>query len=117
MPTISAPKTAADAHRLISHVQAGRVPKEHAAAIRTELAKTKPDAFGDPGLKSKLDGLLKRIEEGAISVPMMAFGWTRELFEGNASIIRGRGTIRGPIPAELKAINKTGVSSAGVVSI
>src|SRR2546423_8585347 len=116
MPRIAAPQTAAEAHRLLSHVQAGRVPKEHAAAIRTELAK-KPDAFGDPGLVAKLDGVLKKVEEGAISIPMMAFGWTRELLEGYGSVIRGRGTIQGPVSPELKAINKVGVSSAGVVDI
>jgi uncharacterized protein (DUF362 family) len=114
---VKAPFTAAEALRLITHAEAGRVPKEHATAIRSELARAKPDLFGDLGLKTRLEGILRKVEEGAISIPMMAFGWSRELWEGTASIIRGRGTIRGPVPAELKAINKTGVSSAGVVSI
>src|SRR5438445_13882362 len=116
MPRISAPLTAADAQRLLSHVQAGRVPPEHAREIRKELANTRPDAFGDPGLKSELDGLLRRVEEGVTSIAMMQFGWTRELLEGTASVIRGRGTISGPVSPELKALNKTGVSPAGVVA-
>src|SRR4051812_4977096 len=117
MTRISAPTTAAEAQRLIGHLQAGRVPQSHAKEIRKLLEKAKPDIFGDPKLKANLDNLLKKIAEGAITIPMMQFGWTRELFEGNASVIRGRGTLRGPAPAELKAINKTGVSSAGVVNI
>jgi hypothetical protein len=112
-----APATAAEATRLIGHAEAGRVPKEHAAAMRAEIARGGPDMFGDPKLKSKLEGLLKKVEEGLISIPAMAFGWTRELIEGGASIIRGRGTITGPISPELKAINKTGVSQVGVVGI
>src|SRR5947207_62564 len=97
MPRISAPITAADAQRLLSHVQAGRVPPEHAKEIRKELAKARPDVFGDPSLKSKLDSLLRKVEESVTSVAMMQFGWTRELLEGTASVIRGRGTISGPV--------------------
>lgn len=111
------PKTIADVTRLISHAAEGKVPAAHAKAMRAEIAKAPPDLFGDHALKSKLEGILKKVEEGLIAVPAMAFGWTRELLEGTASVIRGRGTLRGPISPELKALNKTGVSSVGVVSV
>jgi hypothetical protein len=111
------PVTAAEATRLMGHAEAGRVPPAHAAAMRAEISKAGPDLFGDPKLKIRLEGLLKKVEEGLISIPAMAFGWTRELIEGTASIIRGRGTITGPVSAELKAINKTGVSQVGLVGI
>ena len=116
LPQIKSPTTAAEASRLIHHAEAGRVPPAHAAAMRAEIAKI-PDAFGDKSLKQKLENILKKVEEGMISVPMMAFGWTRELWEGMSSVVRGRGTISGPVPPELKAINKTGVSQVGVVDI
>ncbi len=111
------PITAAEVTRLIGHANAGRVPVAHAKAMREEIAKAAPDVFGDRGLKAKLEGALKKVEEGLISIPMMAFGWTRELIEGTASIVRGRGTISGPVSAELKALNKTGTSRVGVVDI
>jgi hypothetical protein len=115
--SVKSPTTAAEATRLLASAEAGKVPAAHARAMRAEIARAKPDAFGDPGLKLKLENILKKVEEGLIAIPMMAFGWTRELWEGTASIIRGRGTISGPVPAELKAINKTGVSQVGVVDI
>ena len=88
---------------MIQHAEAGRVPPAHAAAMRAEIAKI-PDAFGDKSLKQKLENILKKVEEGLIAVPMMAFGWTRELWEGTASVIRGRGTISGPVPLELSSV-------------
>lgn len=111
------PKTIADVTRLISHATEGKVPPAHAKAMRAEILKAPADVFGDHGLKTKLEGVLKKVEEGLIAVPAMAFGWTRELLEGTASVIRGRGTLSGPISPELKALNKTGVSSVGVVSV
>jgi uncharacterized protein (DUF362 family) len=59
----------------------------------------------------------RKVEEGAISVPMMVFGWAGELARGQAGIVAGRGTIQGPIPAELQKIDRVGVSPASVVSI
>lgn len=118
MPIIPKKKmTLLEATRLVSHLESGRVPQAHAKKIHAALAKAPASLFGDPKLKSKLENLLQKVGEGAISVPMIAFGWTRELLEGTASIIRGRGTIRGPVSPELKALNKTGVSSTGVVAI
>lgn len=117
MPKIDLPKSPADAQRLLGHLNSGRVPLEHAKAMKLELAKLKPNIFGDSKLLKELDKALTRVAEGGTSIAMMAFGWTRELFEGTASVIRGRGTIRGPVPPQLEKINKTGVSAAGVVNV
>lgn len=114
---VKSPSTAAEATRLLAHAEAGRVPPAHAKAMRAEISRASADVFGDHGLKARLENILKKVEEGLIAVPMMAFGWTRELLEGTASIIRGRGTISGPVSTELKALNKTGVSQVGVVNI
>ena len=79
---VKSPRTAAEATRLIAHAEAGRVPAAHAAALHAEIAKAHPDVFGDPGLKSKLEGTLKKVQEGLFAVGAMTFGWTRELIEG-----------------------------------
>lgn len=109
------PLTSADAERLISHAEAGHIAPEQAKNLLQEIGKGSKDLFG--GLRQRLESTLKKVGEGAISVPMMAFGWTRELLEGTGSVIRGRGTIQGPVPPAVKELNKTGVSPASVVSV
>ncbi|HEY8208347.1 MAG TPA: DUF362 domain-containing protein [Myxococcaceae bacterium] len=111
------PLTHADAQRLLSQAEHGHLAPEQAKALHQKIASAPADAFKHPGLKEKLEGALKRVAEGVTSVGMMQFGWTRELIEGTASVFRGRGTIRGPVPEQVQALNKTGVSPAGVVSV
>lgn len=114
---VQLPQSTADAQRLMGHLAAGRVPRDHAKAIRGELQKLPANLFGNPQVMTELQKLLRKVAEGGASIQAMAFGWTRELFEGTASIVRGRGTIRGPVPPSLEKLNKTGVSAAGVVNL
>ncbi|HYV48989.1 MAG TPA: DUF362 domain-containing protein [Myxococcaceae bacterium] len=116
MPDIK-PLSHSDAQRLISQAEQGQLAPEQAKALHQQIASSPPDLFKHPGLKERLESTLKKVAEGATSIGMMGFGWTRELMEGTASVFRGRGTIRGPVPEQVKALNKTGVSPAGVVSV
>src|SRR6185295_18609209 len=116
MPDIK-PLSHSDAQRLISQAEQGQLAPEQAKALHQQIASSPPDLFKHPGLKERLESTLKKVAEGATSIGMMGFGWTRELMEGTASVFRGRATIRGPEPGEVKARNKTGVSPAGVVSV
>ncbi|HVE84192.1 MAG TPA: DUF362 domain-containing protein [Myxococcales bacterium] len=116
-PAQQPPITHADAQRLLSEAESGHLQPEQARALQKQVSSAPADAFKSPGLKERLEGVLKKVAEGATSVGMMQFGWTRELLEGTASVFRGRGTIRGEVPEAVKALNKTGVSPAGVVSV
>jgi len=116
MPDLK-PLSHSDAQRLISQAEQGQLAPEQAKALHKQIASSPPDLFKHPGLKERLESTLKKVAEGATSIGMMGFGWTRELMEGTASVFRGRGTIRGPVPEQVKALNKTGVSPAGVVSV
>ena len=106
------PLSHSDAQRLISQAEQGQLAPEQAKALHQQIASAPPDLFKHPGLKERLESALKKVAEGATSIGMMGFGWTRELMEGTASVFRGRGTIRGPVPEQAKALNKTGVSPA-----
>ncbi len=115
--TAQPPLTHADAQRLISQAEHGHLAPDQAKALHQQVASAPADLFKHPGLKERLEGALKKVAEGATSVAMMQFGWTRELIEGTASVFRGRGTIRGPVPEQVQSLNKTGVSPASVVSV
>lgn len=125
MPKINAPlipqtitnMTKALADQLIHHAKTGNLSAADTASLRAKIAAAPASAFELPNLKATLDNSLKKVEESLISVPMMQFGWTRELIEGYASVIRGRGTIQGPVSPQIKAVNKVGVSPASVVSL
>jgi len=116
-PAQQPPITPSDAQRLLSQAEHGHIAPEQAKALQKQISSTPADAFKHPGLKERLESTLKKVAEGAISVGMMQFGWTRELLEGTASVFRGRGTIRGPVPAQVQSLNKTGDSPASVVSV
>src|SRR6185369_10498833 len=103
------PLTHSDAQRLISQAESGHLAPDQAKALHQQVASSPADLFKHPGLKERLEGALKKVAEGATSVAMMQFGWTRELIEGTASVFRGRGTIRGPVPEQVQSLNKTGV--------
>ncbi len=125
MPKINLPQipqtitqmTKAMADQLIHHAKSGNLSPADTAALRAKVAAAPASAFEFPQLKATLDSSLKKVEESLISVPMMAFGWTRELMEGYASVVRGRGTITGPVSPAIKDLNKVGVSPASVVSL